>query len=217
MKIELRNIKKSFGERKLFSSFNATFEPGTITVIMGDSGCGKTTLINIIGLIETYDEGEIIYNGQKIYKKSMIRNHLQNDIAFIFQNYGLLENETVAFNVSMSNRAKTMSKDGLTLCIKNALTDVNLPDISQTKTHTLSGGEQQRVAIAKAMIKEADVILADEPTASIDSENARQVMNLLKKLADEGKTVIIVTHSSEVAHYADQIIKIEPWKGEGQK
>ena len=209
MNIQLININKKFGDKKILNNFNATFEPGMITAVMGASGSGKTTLLNIICLIEPFYAGSIMYGKSRIVKRSAIRNKLKFDISFVFQNYGLLENESVFYNLSMSHRIKVLKKAKREKEIKSALKLVDLSRFEDKEVYTLSGGEQQRVAIAKAMLKQARIILADEPTASIDEDNARLIMDLLRKMADDNKIVIVVTHSHEVATYADKIIYLE--------
>lgn len=206
MKLEIKNLKKSFGKRTLFSFLNATFESGKITAIMGKSGCGKTTLLNIIGQIEPCDEGEIIIDSIPIQTKSQARKLLKYDISFIFQSYGLLENESIEYNLSMSKRIKEMNPTKRLEIMKDALNTVNLPNILNQQAYSLSGGEQQRVAIARSIVKDAKIILADEPTASIDEDNAKIVLKLLREMASQDKIVILVTHSSEVAECADQVI-----------
>ena len=149
MNIQLININKKFGDKKILNNFNATFEPGMITAVMGASGSGKTTLLNIIGLIEPFDAGSIMYGKCMIVKRSAIRNKLKFDISFVFQNYGLLENESVFYNLSMSHRIKVLKKAKREKEIKSALKLVNLSGFEDKEVYTLSGGEQQRVAIEK--------------------------------------------------------------------
>lgn len=189
MNIKLKNINKSFGEKVIFSNFNLDIESGSIVIITGDSGSGKTTLLNIIGTIEGCD-GVILYDDKPLKSKKEILQIRRNNISFIFQNYGLIDNETVYDNFKVIQNFKKANKN----LIDNVLRKVGLSGFGERKVFELSGGEQQRVAISKAIIKNAALILADEPTASIDEHNKKMVIDLLKKINEEGKTIIIVTH-----------------------
>lgn len=205
MKIEGRNLKKSFGEHVLFEHFHFCAEADQITAFVGVSGCGKTTLLNMIGMIEDYDEGEILYDGVPIDKKK-IRKFRGENISYIFQNYGLIENETVKENLSIVNHSYT--KKELAEKMKQALEIVKLSGFENKKIVECSGGEQQRVAIAKAIIKNSTILLADEPTASLDQENKEIVMRMLKEYAREGRCVILVTHDLSILDLCDKTILI---------
>lgn len=206
--IELKNIKKKFGKKILFDGLSLNIESKKLTYIYGASGCGKTTLLNIIGLIEEYDDGEILYDGKEIKKKSEIRKMLQSKIGFVFQDFGLIENETVKNNLMLMYGIK--KKDSH--IINKALEKVGLEDFEDRMVYELSGGEQQRVAIAKLLIKNPEIILADEPTASLDDANKEIVLRYLKEFANNGKAVVIVSHDKDVLNYADCIIDLGVYK-----
>lgn len=164
MEIRIKNLCKSYGKNELFKNFNLKITSGKINCLYGTSGCGKTTILDIIGLIEPYQSGEIYYDGKRILKTSQKRKMLREKIGFIFQDFGLIENETVAQNFNLVYKIKTMkNKDKR---IKSTLKKLGLDNMFNREVYELSGGEQQRVAIAKVLLKNPDLVLADEPTAS---------------------------------------------------
>lgn len=201
--IEIKNISKKFDDNTIFSDFNLTIEDGDFIIFSGPSGCGKTTLLNMIGAIENIDSGEIIVDGMDIKDK---RNHLKyfrTKIGFLFQNFALVDNKTVKENL------KFIRKDCKTsLTIEEALKIVGLEEKLNKKVYTLSGGEQQRVALARLMLKKCDVILADEPTGSLDKRNAQDVLNILKQLNEQGKTIILVTHDDDIKKQGNRVVNL---------
>ncbi len=201
--IEIKNITKKFDDNTIFSDFNLTIEDGDFIIFSGPSGCGKTTLLNMIGAIEKIDSGEIIVDGMDIKDK---RNHLKyfrTKIGFLFQNFALVDNKTVKENL------KFIRKDCKTsLSIEDALNIVGLEEKLNKKVYTLSGGEQQRVALARLMLKKCDVILADEPTGSLDKKNAQDVLNILKQLNKQGKTIILVTHDEDIKKQGNRVVNL---------
>ncbi len=206
MRIEISNLSKSFGKHVLFDNINLNIEEGKITCLYGTSGCGKTTILNILGLVEPYDSGKIKYNGKTINSRKDTLNFLRNDVGFIFQDFGLLENETVWENMQIVYRIKKM-KDAK-IRIEQVLNELNLSNMLNRKVYELSGGEQQRIAIAKMILKDPDLILADEPTASLDDDNKQIVLSMLRMLQQKGKTVIIVSHDEQVRNFADIAINL---------
>ena len=208
--IKLEKICKKYDDKIIFSDFNLEIEQGEFVSIMGASGAGKSTLLNIIGLLERPDAGRVIIHETKnanIYNRNG-RFLLRNNIAYLFQNYGLVENESVFYNMDISARFLKLSKLQKTTVILDALEKVGLSGFENKKVFKLSGGEQQRVALAKIMVKSSDIILADEPTGSLDDVNKSAVLALLKKLNDEGKTIIVVTHDKVVNGCAGRKISI---------
>lgn len=201
--IEIKNLSKRFGEHILFENYNMTVNDGEFTIILGNSGCGKTTLMNMISSLEPIDSGEILVNGVNISKRKNQLKYLRNNVGFLFQNYGLIENKTVKYNMNIIGRK---SRSDITL--ESALQTVGIASKINEYVYTLSGGEQQRVALARLIYKKCDIIFADEPTGSLDRGNAIQVMEILKNLNKQGKTVIMVTHDITLTSYATKIIEL---------
>lgn len=201
--IELININKSFGDKVLFDDYNLKIKRGEFVIISGDSGSGKTTLLNMMGALEKVDAGQIKVNGIDILKKRNQLKYYRNTVGFLFQNFVLLEDKTVYQNL---NIIRKNNRSGLS--IEEALKKVGLEDCINSKVYTLSGGEQQRVALARLMIKKCTLILADEPTGSLDRKNAERVLSILKQLNKEGVTIILVTHNDELKEKGDRIIEL---------
>lgn len=207
--IELKDISKSYGENSVLKGFSDIFSTGEMVALVGKSGSGKSTLLNIIGLLENSDSGEIIYKGQSISnidsKQAMrIRRY---GLGYVFQNFALVENETVLENLKLAlEYRKEANKMSL---IEEALNNFGLKDYVNHKVYQLSGGQQQRIAMARVELKPCDVILADEPTASLDKENGAVVMETLKRYREEGKLVVIATHDMEIANECDRVINLD--------
>ena len=201
--INIEKLNKSFGDKVLFNNFSYTINDGEFVIFSGKSGCGKTTLLNMIGGIEPFENGKIIVDGMDISKRRNLINYLKNKVGFLFQNFALIENKTVEQNLKLVRKS---AKDCLS--INDALEKVGLKNELKTKIYKLSGGEQQRVALARLMVKKCDIILADEPTGSLDKENADKVMEILQQLNNEGKTVLLVTHSSEYNSVCTKLLKL---------
>lgn len=201
--IEIKHLSKSFDERQLFVDFNLTIDDGEFIIFWGESGCGKTTLLNMIGSLEKIDSGEILVNHKNIFLRKNQREYLKNEVGFLFQNFALIEAKTVRENLEM---VKKQIRSEYT--VEQALEYVGLSDVIDKKVYKLSGGEQQRVALARLMIKKCSIILADEPTGSLDANNADKVMELLKSLNKMGKTVILVTHVEKYKQMGFRTIEI---------
>lgn len=208
--IALKNITKQYGNNIVLDKYNLTVEKGEFICIMGNSGSGKSTLLNIIGLLENADNGTVqvcgIQNPKINSKKG--RELLRYKVAYLFQNYGLIEDQTVEYNISISAKYAS-DKSDLNNKIKNVLHDVGLDGFEKRKVYQLSGGEQQRVALAKIMIRPCEIILADEPTGSLDKTNKELVLSIIKGLHKNGMTIIMVSHDEIVKEYAERIEVLE--------
>lgn len=202
--VELDNINKSFGTQEVIKNFSLQICKGDYISITGPSGKGKTTLLNIIGMLDKPDTGDIYIFDCKNpdFMSSKSRKIRRKHMSYLFQNYGLMDSNTVAENLSLVTKFKGVSKKKQTQDIGNALKKVGLKGYENRKVFTLSGGEQQRVALAKIILKSPDLILADEPTGSLDIENRNYVLQILEEMNKEGKTVVVVTHDPEVARCA---------------
>lgn len=201
--IDIRNVTKTFEDKTIFSNLNLTIQDGEFVIFSGPSGCGKTTLLNMIGALEKTEGGTITVDGMDIGNKRNHLNYFRTKIGFLFQNFALVDNKTVKENLNMIRKG---CKTGLSLV--DALKRVGLEDKLNKKVYTLSGGEQQRVALARLMLKKCDIILADEPTGSLDKQNSEGVLQILKQLNQEGKTVLMVTHDEELKKQGDRVIEL---------
>jgi len=205
--IEAINITKAYNNEAVVSDFNIKIEKGDFIAITGESGKGKTTILNMLGLLEKPDFGEIIVEGVANlgHKETMLVQ--RKKFGYLFQNYALIENETVESNLKIAlEYRKKINKKSL---MKEALHFVNLSAaILNKKIYQLSGGEQQRVAIARLFLKESDYVFADEPTGNLDKKNSDIVFELLKKLNEAGKAVVFVTHDLELAEKANNWVKL---------
>lgn len=201
--IQIKNLYKKFEEKILFENYNLQINKGDFIIFSGKSGCGKTTLLNMIGALEPFDNGKIIVDGLDISKKSNHLKYFRYNVGFLFQNFVLIENKTVLQNLNLIS--KNMREN---ISIDDVLNRVGLKDKKNNKVFTLSGGEQQRIALARLMLKKCNLILADEPTGSLDSQNANEVMSILKNLNKEGKTVIVVTHDEKIKNSEKKVIHL---------
>lgn len=215
--IILNNIKKSFDNNILFDNLNLKIQQGEFVTIYGPSGSGKTTLLNIIGMIEEFDEGELVINNNSISpnlkERKFIKSLRRESIGYLFQNFALIPDETIFENMKIPLEFEKIKETKLKELMKEKLKLVNLNKELNTKIYTLSGGEQQRVAIARLLLKNASIILADEPTGSLDYENTQDIINILKDLNEkENVTLIVVTHDRELERFSTKSINIS--KGE---
>lgn len=201
--IEIKNLCKRFEDKILFQNYNLEIADGSFVVFSGKSGCGKTTLLNMIGGIESPDSGQIFVNGIDVLQKKNKKKYFRDTVGFLFQNFALLEQKTVLENLNL------IQKSGRTeITIEEALRKVGLSDVANKKVYKLSGGEQQRVALARLMLKKCDLLLCDEPTGSLDEKNSEIVMEVLHELNRMGKTVVIVTHSRKIIEQEEYVIQL---------
>ena len=201
--IEGINLTKKFGDRLLFDNLSFTIETGEFVCFSGESGKGKTTLLNMIGQIEPPTSGQIRYDGKEVRTSRDRLAFLATKVGFIFQNFALVEGKTVSQNLEFVKK-----KNRQNISVEESLERVGLSDKLHAKVYTLSGGEQQRVALARLYIKKADIILADEPTGSLDRHNADLVMSILKDLNSQGKTIVLVTHDDAIKERCNRIIEL---------
>jgi len=207
--LELNNVVKKFGGKNVLNQFSLQIEDGKMYAITGRSGCGKSTLLNIMGGIEKATSGDVTILEYKNVspRSSKVRRLLRNHISFLFQNYALSDNDTVQYNLEMALIHNNDVKDKKQ-AIATALKKVGLEGYEKQKIYTLSGGEQQRVAMARLLLKPTKIVLADEPTGNLDTENRDAIFELLLELNQEGKTVILVTHDPELAKNCDVVINL---------
>ena len=201
--LEIKNIKKSFGSLHVLKGVDLKIQKGDVVTILGPSGSGKTTLLRCINFLEDADDGQMIFDQEhftfgKVSKKDIAR--IRKKTAFVFQNYNLFANKTALQNVTEGLIvARKMNKDEAERIAKKALDKVGLSEKYDFYPHQLSGGQQQRVGIARAIATNPEVILFDEPTSALDPELIGGVLEVIKELANEGMTMIIVTHEMNFA------------------
>lgn len=196
--LEVRNVKKSFGELEVLKGVSIKVEQGDVIAILGPSGSGKTTLLRCINFLEAADEGTLIFD-QESYDLSQMKKKeiaaIRKKTAFVFQNYNLFLNKTALQNVMEGLvTARRMPKDRAEEKAKKALDKVGLSDRYDYYPNQLSGGQQQRVAIARAIATDPEIILFDEPTSALDPELTKEVLAVMRQLAGEGMTMLVVTH-----------------------
>ena len=210
--IEFKHVSKTYPNGvKGLKDVNLKFEQGEFVAITGKSGCGKTTLLNIIGLLDNLTEGHYTLNGQDVRHlsdKAKARLRFQT-FGYIFQSFNLLSSHTVAENVALPLGYAGVPKQERLARAAEMLRKVGLLDKMKAYPNELSGGQQQRVAIARALINHPPIILADEPTGNLDSRSSAQIMDILAELADEGATLLLVTHDAGVARRAGRRVRME--------
>ena len=195
--IELKDICKSFGDHVVLKNFSLKINKNEFIAIIGESGAGKTTILNMISMIDKPDSGSISINGENSFSKKDIQNLRRYVFGYIFQNYALIENDTVKENLLLSKKYRKNFKEKE---LEESLEKVGISkEYLGHKVCELSGGEQQRIAIARTMLKPCEIILADEPTGNLDTSNKEKIIHLFKELKKEGKTIVCVTHDEEMA------------------
>jgi len=212
--IEVKNEYKRYqmGETTITANDGISFEveKGEVAVILGSSGAGKSTVLNILGGMDSCDEGEIIIDGTDIaqFSEKQLTTYRRNDVGFVFQFYNLVPNLTAKENVELASQIVADALDSTTV-----LQSVGLGERLDNFPAQLSGGEQQRVTIARAIAKKPKLLLCDEPTGALDYETGKQILTILQNTAREtGTTVLIITHNSAIAEMADRVIRINDAK-----
>lgn len=213
--IEIKNVYKHYpiGKNEKFtalSDINISFKKGELVSIIGESGSGKSTLMNLIGGLDSQFEGDIIVSGENLRGQTdkMLDKYRKNKVGFVFQSFNLIPHLSILDNVTI---ALTLSNISPAEKVKRAtaiLSRLGLETQLKRKPNQLSGGQKQRVAIARALINDPDIILADEPTGALDSDTSAQILEIMKEIADEGKLVIMVTHSEKVAAVSSRVVEI---------
>ncbi len=202
--IELIGVSKAFGDRVLYRDLHLTIHDGEFVVLTGASGCGKTTLLDMIGGIEPLDAGSILVDGMDISKRKNRLIYFQTKLGMLFQNFALIETMSVRKNLELVQKRSRSE-----ISIEEALHRVGMEEYLEKQVCTLSGGEQQRIALARLMVKKCSIILADEPTGSLDAGNAAKVMSILSDLNKMGKTVVMVTHDTQYQTMGSREIAID--------
>ena len=207
--IKIHQLTKTFGDRTVFSDLNLNFDAGKVYALIGNSGCGKTTLLNMVAKLEPYDRGSIQYKGKDL-RKIKPTNYFRNELGYLFQNFGLIDNKTVSENLDLGLIGHKLDKQKKRETKEEVLDRVGLSYIQlDQKIYELSGGEAQRVALAKIILKDPPLILADELTAALDPETSQEIMDLLLTLKNKYRLIIIATHNPTIWKQADQVVSLK--------
>ena len=197
--IKIHQLTKTFGDRTVFSDY----------ALIGNSGCRKTTLLNMVAKLEPYDQGSIQYKGKDL-RKIKPTNYFRNELGYLFQNFGLIDNKTVSENLDLGLIGHKLDKQKKRETKEEVLDRVGLSYIQlDQKVYELSGGEAQRVALAKIILKDPPLILADELTAALDPETSQEIMDLLLTLKNKERLIIIATHNPTIWKQADQVVSLK--------
>ncbi len=207
---KLRGVSKSYSGKNIINNLDLDIYDGEMIAIVGKSGAGKTTLLNILGLLEKVDKGSIELFNKDVTKIKYreLNKLLRNKISYLFQNYALIDNETVGQNLDIALTYSKKNKAEKRIEKENALKKVGLEIDLKKKVFELSGGEQQRLAIARILLKPSSLILADEPTGSLDRNTRDEILDILKDINSRGITMIIVTHDEVVASKCSRVINL---------
>lgn len=208
--IELKDVRKSFGKNEVLKGINLQIDKGEVVVIIGPSGSGKSTVLRTMNYLEEPTSGHVIVDGMDLSDKNKL-NAVRTEVGMVFQNFNLFPHMTVLDNLTLApvNVRKTDKKEAQDIAMK-LLERVGLAAKAQMYPDSLSGGQKQRVAIARALAMKPKVMLFDEPTSALDPEMVREVLDVMKSLADEGMTMVIVTHEMGFAkEVADRVLFVD--------
>jgi polar amino acid transport system ATP-binding protein len=193
--LEVKDLKKSFGDHVVLESINTTVRKGEVIAIIGPSGCGKSTFLRSLNLLETPTEGHVLFHEQDLTDKSVNVDELREKIGMVFQHFNLFPNMTIRRNITLApTKLGLMSKEDADKKANELLARVGLSDKADAYPNQLSGGQKQRVAIARALAMNPEIMLFDEPTSALDPEMVGEVLAIMKELAASGMTMIVVTH-----------------------
>ncbi|MEC5316306.1 amino acid ABC transporter ATP-binding protein [Enterococcus casseliflavus] len=206
--LDIQELHKTFGSNQVLKGITTTIEQGEVVVVIGPSGSGKSTFLRCLNLLEVPTSGKIIFEGTDITDPKNDLYKMREKMGMVFQNFNLFPNMTVLENITLSpTKVKKVAKPAAETLAKQLLNDVGLPDKANSYPQSLSGGQMQRIAIARALAMEPDVMLFDEPTSALDPEMVGEVLSVMQRLAQQGMTMVIVTHEMGFAkEVADRIL-----------
>ena len=208
MMLDIQDLHKTFGSNQVLKGITTTIEQGEVVVVIGPSGSGKSTFLRCLNLLEVPTSGKIFFEGTDITDPKNDLYKMREKMGMVFQNFNLFPNMTVLENITLSpTKVKKVAKPAAETLAKQLLNDVGLPDKANSYPQSLSGGQMQRIAIARALAMEPDVMLFDEPTSALDPEMVGEVLSVMQRLAQQGMTMVIVTHEMGFAkEVADRIL-----------
>ncbi|MBO1097279.1 amino acid ABC transporter ATP-binding protein [Enterococcus casseliflavus] len=208
MMLDIQELHKTFGSNQVLKGITTTIEQGEVVVVIGPSGSGKSTFLRCLNLLEVPTSGKIFFEGSDITDPKNDLYKMREKMGMVFQNFNLFPNMTVLENITLSpTKVKKVAKPAAETLAKQLLNDVGLPDKANSYPQSLSGGQMQRIAIARALAMEPDVMLFDEPTSALDPEMVGEVLSVMQRLAQQGMTMVIVTHEMGFAkEVADRIL-----------
>ncbi len=214
--LRIANLKKSYRisrteTQQVLNGVNVEFKRGEFVAVLGESGCGKSTFMNILGGLDNDYTGSIVLNGEfmKDYTEKQLDDYRKSKVGLVFQSYNLISHMTVRENIEVAMTMSNVDKETRKKITDDVLAQVGLSDYAKKLPNQLSGGQRQRVAIARALANQPEILLADEPTGALDKESAKDVINILKSVAESGRLVIVVTHSQKVASECSRILTID--------
>ncbi|MEB8418278.1 amino acid ABC transporter ATP-binding protein [Enterococcus casseliflavus] len=206
--LDIQDLHKTFGSNQVLKGITTTIDQGEVVVVIGPSGSGKSTFLRCLNLLEVSTSGKIFFEGTDITDPKNDLYKMREKMGMVFQNFNLFPNMTVLENITLSpTKVKKVAKSAADQLAKQLLNDVGLPDKAKAYPQSLSGGQMQRIAIARALAMEPDVMLFDEPTSALDPEMVGEVLSVMQRLAQQGMTMVIVTHEMGFAkEVADRIL-----------
>ncbi|MDT2964845.1 amino acid ABC transporter ATP-binding protein [Enterococcus casseliflavus] len=208
MMLDIQDLHKTFGSNQVLKGITTTIDQGEVVVVIGPSGSGKSTFLRCLNLLEVPTSGKIFFEGTDITDPKNDLYKMREKMGMVFQNFNLFPNMTVLENITLSpTKVRKVAKSAADQLAKQLLNDVGLPDKAKAYPQSLSGGQMQRIAIARALAMEPDVMLFDEPTSALDPEMVGEVLSVMQRLAQQGMTMVIVTHEMGFAkEVADRIL-----------
>lgn len=196
----VKNMTKAYGDNVVLENINTEIKQGDIIAIIGPSGCGKSTFIRTLNLLEQPTKGELYIDGENILEKGHDINKMRQKVGMVFQHFNLFPNMTILKNITLAPmKTKGISKEDAEKLAMSLLTRVGLEDKANAYPDTLSGGQKQRIAIVRALAMQPEILLFDEPTSALDPEMVQEVLNLMRDLATDGMTMVVVTHEMDFA------------------